>query len=345
MAIEIGECGSTKEVRAMLAYSGINFGSLTACEGFEADLTARLERLASDAQGLLQEKLTEMEAALAERRERTARTAMKARGRVKARRAAAKEAASNALRASLLGGIRLQLTSYGHSIVGELDNIVSGQFEQVSRLSQASEQRRIERLRRSPDSWLEAERSRAVQTLSALREALDGPMFRGAVGEEMVAHRLRDLDDQYHVIHDVQIRCQPPVWLFERQVHAVQIDHLVVGPPGVFVVETKNWSRSSANRKGVRDPYEQTATNAHVVRRELRRAGMDVPVTAVLVGCSRLPEPNPEAWVVVARPDTLVGLISPGEVRLSADDTDEVIRLFVDELGALAWEPITSFMK
>ena len=143
MAIETGECGSTSEVRNLLAFSGINIDTLAACEGVEADLTDRLERLASNAQGVLQEKLTEMEAALAERRGRTARTAEKTRARVKARRTATKEAASTALRASFLGGIGLQLTSYGHSILGEVDNFVSGQIEQVSRLSQASEQRRI----------------------------------------------------------------------------------------------------------------------------------------------------------------------------------------------------------
>ena len=54
----------------------------------------------------------------------------------------------------------------------------------------------------------------------------------GADGEEGVAWRLRKLGDGWHVLHSV------PVGEKESD-----IDHVVIGPPGVFTLNTKNHSR------------------------------------------------------------------------------------------------------
>ena len=52
--------------------------------------------------------------------------------------------------------------------------------------------------------------------------------FKGARGEETMAGFLARLPDDWHVFHD-----------FEAGVH--HVDHVIVGPAGVFAVETKNW--------------------------------------------------------------------------------------------------------
>lgn len=54
----------------------------------------------------------------------------------------------------------------------------------------------------------------------------------GADGEEMVARRLRALDARWHVIHAVPVGCR-----------GADIDHVVVGPPGVFTLNTKHHPR------------------------------------------------------------------------------------------------------
>ena len=52
--------------------------------------------------------------------------------------------------------------------------------------------------------------------------------FKGARGEERVAGILHALPDRYHVFND----------FIAGSSH---VDHVVVGPAGVFAVETKNW--------------------------------------------------------------------------------------------------------
>ena len=54
---------------------------------------------------------------------------------------------------------------------------------------------------------------------------------RGAEGEKVVAEILEtQLSDEYHVFHDVRFPGRKS-----------NIDHIVVGPSGVFILNTKNW--------------------------------------------------------------------------------------------------------
>ena len=55
----------------------------------------------------------------------------------------------------------------------------------------------------------------------------------GADGEEGVASRLRRLGEGWHIIHAVPVG-----------ENGSDIDHVVIGPPGVFTLNTKNHSRA-----------------------------------------------------------------------------------------------------
>jgi hypothetical protein len=55
--------------------------------------------------------------------------------------------------------------------------------------------------------------------------------LKGAEGEELVARRLSFLPDSYSVFNDFQLDTGGPAF-----------DHVVAGPAGVFVIETKNWA-------------------------------------------------------------------------------------------------------
>ena len=52
--------------------------------------------------------------------------------------------------------------------------------------------------------------------------------FKGARGEERVAGILESLPDAWHVFHDFAVG-------------RYHVDHVLVGPTGVYAVETKNW--------------------------------------------------------------------------------------------------------
>jgi len=102
------------------------------------------------------------------------------------------------------------------------------------------------------------------------------PWNIGAAGEEAVMRVLEGLDSSFKVIHDV-------VLPGERQ----NIDHVVVGTIGTFVIETKNhngivkcyddtWYRNKIGRRGTKyeasigNPSKQAKRNAVVLKNWLQ---------------------------------------------------------------------------
>ncbi len=81
----------------------------------------------------------------------------------------------------------------------------------------------------------------------------------GAIGEQKVSKELEGLSDDYILINDFSSSFQPPI--YNKQEHdyiqSVQIDHILVAPGGVFLIETKNWSEHSMKDLSLRSPVEQ----------------------------------------------------------------------------------------
>lgn len=106
--------------------------------------------------------------------------------------------------------------------------------------------------------------------------------YKGARGEERVSEILQTLPDSYHVFNDFPAgRCH--------------VDHVVVGPGGVFAVETKFWRGQVTAEEGHilldgqlpdRDPLAQTIREAAAVKGVLNRAGWNGQVSPVLVFAS-----------------------------------------------------------
>ena len=102
--------------------------------------------------------------------------------------------------------------------------------------------------------------------------------FRGARGEERVANVLAGLPETYHVFHDFVA-------------DGIHVDHVVLGPAGVFSVETKNWQGKVEIMEGhilvngalpSRDPVAQAQREADHVRATLKRLGYNGTVTPMV---------------------------------------------------------------
>lgn len=108
---------------------------------------------------------------------------------------------------------------------------------------------------------------------------LDPVALRNGIrGEERVAGFLSELEpDGYRVLHDVDL---------ERK----NADHVLVGPTGVYVIETKDWTgrfyqtrgRLMFNDRPAKEVVGQVTSVALAVRARLEEAGIDVWVQAVI---------------------------------------------------------------
>lgn len=81
----------------------------------------------------------------------------------------------------------------------------------------------------------------------------------GAIGEQKVVKELEKLSDEYYLINDFVYTVSTALYnKFENDyIKSVQIDHILVGPPGVFLIETKYWSKNSVSNHNLRSPVDQ----------------------------------------------------------------------------------------
>lgn len=79
---------------------------------------------------------------------------------------------------------------------------------------------------------------------------------RGLQGENAVTSVLSDLDDEYCLINDLTF---PGTY--------GNIDHVVLGPNGVFLLETKNYQGRMTSERMISDPGRVVKINAMKIRR------------------------------------------------------------------------------
>ncbi len=81
----------------------------------------------------------------------------------------------------------------------------------------------------------------------------------GALGEQKVVKELEKLSDDYILINDFSCKFQPPIYNRQENdyIMSIQIDHILVSPSGVFLIETKNWSQDSLNDLSLYSPVQQ----------------------------------------------------------------------------------------
>jgi hypothetical protein len=106
------------------------------------------------------------------------------------------------------------------------------------------------------ERMLEAD-ERLVQTKQLL-DAMNSTLI-GAVGEDRVYRELMRLPDTYFVLNDFFVEFDPPLYHQSTgsYIRQVQVDHLVISRAGVFLIETKNWSKDSFDRARSWTPEDQ----------------------------------------------------------------------------------------
>ena len=106
------------------------------------------------------------------------------------------------------------------------------------------------------------ERSRhEIAEIEYAKKSIDelGPIIAGAIGENLVEKEISKLSDDYTLINDYRKEFNPPIYNKKTndRIYSVQLDHLVISMSGIFILETKNWSKKSLENLDMRSPVEQ----------------------------------------------------------------------------------------
>jgi len=103
--------------------------------------------------------------------------------------------------------------------------------------------------------------SSELRRLNEINNTLENEKYLiyGAIGETDVINELRKLPKTYHVINDLRAQFNPPIYNRSEndRIYSIQVDSLVVGPTGLFVIETKYWSKKSISSETLFSPVKQ----------------------------------------------------------------------------------------
>ena len=107
-----------------------------------------------------------------------------------------------------------------------------------------------------------SELNRTKQAISDLRT-----IIAGAKGEYAVEQELKKLPDNFYVINDYRLNFTRPIINKKNgdKIFSIQIDHLVISPAGIFLLETKNWSNRSIRSLNLRSPIDQIQRSSYAL--------------------------------------------------------------------------------
>lgn len=111
--------------------------------------------------------------------------------------------------------------------------------------------------------------TKSYKELDFTKEVVDGlyTLIAGAVGENSTVNELQKLSDSYYLINDFSVEFNPPIYNKKEndRIFSIQIDHLLICQSGVFLLETKNWSKHSIKNLDLRSPVEQILRTSYAL--------------------------------------------------------------------------------
>lgn len=92
-------------------------------------------------------------------------------------------------------------------------------------------------------------------------------LIAGAIGENLVVKELQRLSDEFVLFNDFSITFDSPIYnkAENDRIRSIQIDHLLASRAGLFILETKNWSKSSIDRLDLRSPVAQIKRTSYAL--------------------------------------------------------------------------------
>ena len=116
---------------------------------------------------------------------------------------------------------------------------------------------------------IKSKSAKEINDLDFTKEVVEelSPTIVGAIGENKVVNEIKKLPDDNILINDFSLSFSPPIYNKKEKdrIHSIQIDHLLITKAGVFILETKNWSKNSINSYSLWSPIEQIRRTSYAL--------------------------------------------------------------------------------
>src|SRR5450756_2288151 len=148
-----------------------------------------------------------------------------------------------------------------------------------------------------------------------------------AIAERAVIKTLSTLPDDFVLINDLHLSTDQDIPFEDSYLKTVQLDHLLVGPTGVYAIETRNWSSTVAADGDEADPVLQVTRASFLCSRILKDAGSDQIVRSVVACGGAPPTRSGGAHVAVMPTARLLAYVQYGLSLVSVQEIADVCRI------------------
>jgi hypothetical protein len=154
-------------------------------------------------------------------------------------------------------------------------------------------QQDVEYRKSNRDTLIEGQCQNIRGDIFDIEQALASPEFAGALAELELIEILRKLPDNYYIINDVRLHLDSGIQFDGEWLESAQIDHLVISPAGLFVIEAKSWSKEFVGNGNYFDPYQQVKRSSYLCYKLLEYKLQDGKVRSIIAYKGAIPnKPN-----------------------------------------------------
>ncbi|MDN3642909.1 nuclease-related domain-containing protein [Lutimonas halocynthiae] len=144
-----------------------------------------------------------------------------------------------------------------------------------------------------------------IKQLAQIKDVVTNlnPLIAGAIGENLVVNEIKKLSDDYILINNFSLALDTPLYYKKdkSKIHSIQIDHLLISKAGIFILETKNWSRRSINSANFRSPVAQINRSSYALfvllsrrnvnlKKHVWGANKQIPIRNIVVMINKKPK-------------------------------------------------------
>jgi len=178
-------------------------------------------------------------------------------------------------------------------------NIERLKYPETLKQSLARKDRELNFISTNKDKLIEDKCKRVKGDIGELEQLLKSPELAGAVAELELIEYLKKLPDDCYIINGITLILDKAIRFDGKWLKSAQIDHLVITPAGVFVIETKNWSKEFTEHGNYFDPYQQVKRASYLCYKILGSPNSSLKVKNIIAYRGNIPQKQNNSFVKV----------------------------------------------
>lgn len=141
-----------------------------------------------------------------------------------------------------------------------------------------------------------------------------------AIAERAVIRTLSTLPDEFVLINDLHLSYGRDIAFETGDLKTAQLDHLLIGPTGIYAIETRNWASTVAADDDESDPILQVTRGSFLCSHILKDAGCDQVVRSIVACEGAPPTRSGGAHVAVMPTARLLAYVQYGPSLMSVQE-------------------------